>query len=78
MTMYKGGRVLSRQEEDKELLKVGIMPGHIEREIHNKAISEAEELIIKHTELATGTKHIVVDGEDRYIPLAEAKKLGLL
>lgn len=37
-----------------------------------------EELIIEHTEKATGTKAITVDGELKYIPIKEAKKLGLV
>jgi hypothetical protein len=37
-----------------------------------------EQLIIEHTEKATNTKAVEVDGELKYIPIAEAKKLGLI
>lgn len=47
-------------------------------EAQDEFLTEVEELVIKHIELATDKKHIVVNGEDKYIPLDEAKKLGLL
>lgn len=47
----------------------------LEREIER---DRTEALIIEHTEKATNTKAIEVDGELKYIPLDEAKRLGLL
>ena len=51
--------------------------GQARRDAAEAAISESEKLIIRHIELATDKKHVVVNGEDKYIPLDEAVKLGL-
>lgn len=37
-----------------------------------------EQLIIEHVEKATHTKAVEIDGELKYIPVEDAKKLGLL
>jgi len=41
-------------------------------------MQEIQNLIISNTELATKTKAVYVDGNLHYIPVNEAKRLGLL
>lgn len=49
-----------------------------QREARDNERYRTEQKIIEHTEKATGTKAVEVDGELKYIPITEAIKLGLV
>lgn len=69
MTLY-GGSARETLEHERASWKAYHDEEHEKRERENE--------IIEHVELATKTKAIYVAGELHYIPLEEAKRLGLL
>lgn len=77
-SIFGGTKFFEGKNADAELLKSGIFPARLERNIKREAFDEAVDFVISEIENATKTVCVVVRGERKYVPIKEAEKLGLI